>query len=41
MRTESGVAFPPPFPLALMTPTTSGMTNAAEKTGPMNPTDWR
>jgi hypothetical protein len=40
MRTDSGDATPPPLPDALITPTTSGITNAAEKTGPMNPTDW-
>ena len=35
-----GIATPPPFPDALITPTTSGITNAEENTGPMNPTDW-
>jgi hypothetical protein len=28
------------LPEALITPTTSGITNAEENTGPMNPTDW-
>ena len=37
--TESGAAMPAPFPVALMMPTISGMMKAAEKTGPMNPTD--
>ena len=39
MITDSGAATPPPLPEALITPTTSGMTNAEEKIGPMNPTD--
>jgi hypothetical protein len=38
--TDSGEAMPPPLPEALMTPTTSGITNAEEKTGPVKPTDW-
>src|SRR5215469_18877717 len=38
--TDSGEATPPPLPDALITPTTSGITNAEENTGPMNPTDW-
>src|SRR5436190_8449736 len=36
----SGEATPPPLPHALITPTTSGVTKAEEKTGPMKPTDW-
>jgi len=39
MMTESGAATPPPFPDALMTRTTSGITKAAEKIGPINPAD--
>src|SRR5580693_7410257 len=40
ISTDSGEATPPPLPEALITPTTSGITKAEEKTGPMNPTDW-
>src|SRR5580704_18949265 len=39
ISTDSGEATPPPLPDALITPTTSGITKAEEKTGPMNPTD--
>src|SRR5690242_8058181 len=39
ISTDSGEATPPPLPDALITPTTSGITKADEKTGPMNPTD--
>src|SRR6185312_2637345 len=40
ISTDSGEATPPPLPDALITPTTSGITKAEEKTGPMKPTDW-
>src|SRR6185437_4548212 len=31
---------PPPLPVTLATPTTSGITKAEVNTGPINPTDW-
>ena len=40
MSTASGAAPPAPLPVALITPTINGITNADENTGPMNPTDW-
>ena len=37
--TDSGAALPAPLPVAEMIPTINGIRNAAENTGPMNPTD--
>ena len=37
--TANGVAIPAPLPEA-DSPAISGIRNAAENTGPMNPTDW-
>src|ERR1700733_619459 len=39
ISTDSGDAMPPPLPVTLATPTTSGITKAEVNTGPMNPTD--
>src|SRR5580693_8665981 len=39
ISTDSGDAMPPPLPVTLATPTTSGITKAEENTGPINPTD--
>src|SRR5580693_600045 len=40
ISTDSGDAMPPPLPVTLATPTTSGITKAEVNTGPINPTDW-
>src|ERR1700733_11878967 len=39
ISTDSGEATPPPLPVTLATPTTSGITKADVNTGPINPTD--
>src|SRR6202035_5272953 len=39
ISTDSGDAMPPPLPVTLATPTTSGITKAEVNTGPINPTD--